>query len=310
MSYWGWFTGELRLSRQLTQNEVAYLQAFFDTRRMKRDAGTAGRLPDPSREAVGLPIGEEAAYFVGATDHQEKDVSVIDPNVPPLGQPSLWCHLEIADDGRSLFIEETDHLNPEQTAEWIQYVSEHFLNIWDIRLSGRMKWVGQDELDTGVIVVDENSVSAERGILVTDEKGEPRRLRVFLCHASEDKPEVRKLRKKLESLGIEAWLDEENILPGEEWEEAIRFGLRNSDAIMIVLSQKSVKKIGYVQREIRTALNLADERPPGHLYIIPLRLEECALPDTLSKYQMADLFRRGHMKRLEHTLRTIAERLG
>jgi hypothetical protein len=44
---------------------VTYLKAFNGTRRMKRDAGKAARLGDPLREAVGLPVGREGAYFVG-----------------------------------------------------------------------------------------------------------------------------------------------------------------------------------------------------------------------------------------------------
>lgn len=41
-------------------------------------------------------------------------------------------------------------------------------------------------------------------------------LRVFLCHASGDKPEVRKLYSWLRTIGTSPWLDEEDLLAGQD----------------------------------------------------------------------------------------------
>ncbi|MBK9602972.1 MAG: toll/interleukin-1 receptor domain-containing protein [Anaerolineales bacterium] len=50
----------------------------------------------------------------------------------------------------------------------------------------------------------------------------PRPLRVFLCHASQDKPAVRELYNALKSEGwIDPWLDKAKILPGQDWEFVI-----------------------------------------------------------------------------------------
>jgi len=41
---------------------------------------------------------------------------------------------------------------------------------------------------------------------------EPRKLRVFLCHSSQDKPIVRELYQRLLAKGwIDSWLDEEKL---------------------------------------------------------------------------------------------------
>lgn len=49
-----------------------------------------------------------------------------------------------------------------------------------------------------------------------------RKLRVFLCHASQDKPIVRELYQRLLAEGsIDPWLDEEKLLPGQDWEAEI-----------------------------------------------------------------------------------------
>ena len=46
---------------------------------------------------------------------------------------------------------------------------------------------------------------------------EKRALKVFLCHASGDKPQVRALYKQLVVEGVDAWLDKEKLLPGQDW---------------------------------------------------------------------------------------------
>jgi len=48
------------------------------------------------------------------------------------------------------------------------------------------------------------------------------RLRLFLCHAKEDKPIVRELYRQLTAEGwLDVWLDEMNLLPGQEWDMEI-----------------------------------------------------------------------------------------
>jgi FtsK/SpoIIIE family/TIR domain/FtsK alpha domain len=118
----------------------------------------------------------------------------------------------------------------------------------------------------------------------------PRSLRVFLCHASDDKPIVRLLYNRLIQDGIDVWLDEEKILPGKEWNLEIQKAVRESDVVIICLSRKSVTKEGYVQKEIRLALDVADEKPEDTIFIIPARLEECVVPERLSHWQWINLF--------------------
>jgi TIR domain len=57
--------------------------------------------------------------------------------------------------------------------------------------------------------------------------------RIFLCHASEDKPQVREVYRRLKAEGFEPWLDEENLLPGQLWDQEIRRALKYSDFALI-----------------------------------------------------------------------------
>ena len=96
--------------------------------------------------------------------------------------------------------------------------------------------------------------------------------KIFLAHASEDKEQVRNLYAKLAERGFKPWLDEVDLLPGQNWQVEISRSIRESDIFIACLSQASVKKHGYVQREFRSALATYAEKPPGSIYLIPLKL--------------------------------------
>lgn len=63
------------------------------------------------------------------------------------------------------------------------------------------------------------------------------RVRVFLCHASDDKPAVRRLDRRLRGDGIPTWLDERELLPGQEWDPTIRAAVRAADIVIVCLSR-------------------------------------------------------------------------
>jgi len=137
-----------------------------------------------------------------------------------------------------------------------------------------------------------------------------RSLKVFLCHGSGDKPAVRRLYRYLVDQGIDAWLDEEKLLPGQDWNLEIAKAMDSADIIIVCLSRSSVDKEGYVQREIKAAIDKALEKPDGTVFIIPARLEECELPYRLSQYQWVDLFEADGREKLRQSLELRAADLG
>jgi hypothetical protein len=117
----------------------------------------------------------------------------------------------------------------------------------------------------------------------------PNPLRVFLCHSQDDKPAVRDLYCRLRYQGSAPWLDEYELLPGHRWKQEIRKAVRDSDVVIVCLSKASITKRGYVQKEIRLALDAAEELPDGTIFIIPLKLEDCDVPDRLRRYQSVSI---------------------
>jgi len=118
-----------------------------------------------------------------------------------------------------------------------------------------------------------------------------RPLKVFLCHTSADKNAVRKLYKRLNAEGwIDPWLDEQKILPGQDWDYEIHKAVRDADVIAVCISKLSITKEGYVQKEIKIALDIAEEKPEGTIYIVPIRLEDCEPPNRLQRWQWVNLY--------------------
>jgi len=134
-----------------------------------------------------------------------------------------------------------------------------------------------------------------------------RRLSIFLCHSSYDKPQVRKLYKQLVSDQFAPWLDEENLLPGQDWRQEIPKAVRRADVVIVCLSRNSINKAGYVQKEITDALDVADEQPEGRIFLIPLKLEECEVPNRLSRWHWVNYFDENGYRKLLNALHARAE---
>ncbi len=132
-------------------------------------------------------------------------------------------------------------------------------------------------------------------------------LRIFLCHSSGDKPEVRNLYQRLSSDGFDPWLDEEKLLPGQEWELEIAKAVQTSDIIIVCLSHKAITKAGYVQKEIKSALDEAEKQSEGTIFLIPVKLEECDVPERLQRWQWVNLFEEKGYERLIRSLRLSTE---
>ena len=137
----------------------------------------------------------------------------------------------------------------------------------------------------------------------------PVNFRVFLCHASGDKPSVRALYRRLRDDGFLPWLDEESLLAGQDWDREIAGAVRTSGVVLVCLSRTSVTKEGFVQKEIKYALDVADEKPEGTIFIIPVRLEECEVPSRLRRWQWVNLYEESGYVRLWQALRARQQSL-
>ena len=120
---------------------------------------------------------------------------------------------------------------------------------------------------------------------------------IFLSYAKEDKEKVQKIYTTLVNNGIEPWMDkppspyEENGLgAGQKWETILRKRIKESDYFMAFISNSSANKRGYVQNEIRQALKEMNNFPEDQVYLVPVLLEECQVPElTVGTIELGSL---------------------
>ena len=126
---------------------------------------------------------------------------------------------------------------------------------------------------------------------------------IFLIHAHSDRETVHKLYQRLVSDGLNVWLDAERLQPGQDWQNEIRNALLKCDVILVCLSRGFDKQQGYRHEELKLALEKANFLPDDQVYIIPVRLEKCDMPESLRHLHRVDLFKQGGYKKLLGALR-------
>jgi len=117
----------------------------------------------------------------------------------------------------------------------------------------------------------------------------PPKKKVFLCYAKEDQEKVEELYGTLKQGGHSPWMDKKDLLPGQDWEAEIRQAIEKADFFIACMSRKSVNKRGYVQKEVRFALDVLGQIPHGQIFLIPLRLEPCDIPRPLTSLHWIDI---------------------
>ena len=105
MGYTTEFTGHVTVAPPLNEHEVAYLNRFADTRRMKRGYGP---------------------YYCGTGSWgQDREADIIDYNHAPDGQPGLWCQWRASSDGSRIEWDGGEKFY--DADQWMRYLIDTFL---------------------------------------------------------------------------------------------------------------------------------------------------------------------------------------
>ncbi len=122
--------------------------------------------------------------------------------------------------------------------------------------------------------------------------------KIFLSYASDDYLDIIPVYRQLKDWGHEPWLDKEKLLPGQTWEIEIEKAVERSDFFIAFLSKKSISKVGYVQKEMSIGLKYLTYRPIGTIFLIPVRLDDCAVPHTIKNIQWIDITSKDFLDKL------------
>lgn len=113
---------------------------------------------------------------------------------------------------------------------------------------------------------------------------------VFISYAREDQSWAERLYMDLRKQEIDAWLDVRCIVAGANWEHEIRKAIRSSRYFILLLSSHSITKRGFVQKEMKEAIEVLQEFPKGQVFLIPARLDNTEpIDEELRELNWVDL---------------------
>ena len=118
-----------------------------------------------------------------------------------------------------------------------------------------------------------------------DSRRPSRTLSVFISYSRSDSDFVNDLANRLREAGCKVWQDISGLRGGQTWASEIDRAVRDSDALIVVLSPESSAS-EWVQKETLLAMKL-------HKPIVPILLRETEIPVQLINLQFVDF--RGDM---------------
>ncbi|MBF0382639.1 MAG: toll/interleukin-1 receptor domain-containing protein [Magnetococcales bacterium] len=135
----------------------------------------------------------------------------------------------------------------------------------------KLSYASRSETDVATIVNDAYK-TAERDLLQTDNE----KFDVFMCHNNKDKNNIKAISNKLKQNGLNPWLDIEQILPGEIWQDKIENIIPNINSAAIFVGKNGIGP--WHNQEIRAILS---EFANSNKRLIPVILPDCSKPPIL-----------------------------
>jgi TIR domain len=140
---------------------------------------------------------------------------------------------------------------------------------------------------------------------------------VFISYARVDAARADDVRHALEAAGIRVWWDTASLWPGDNWRMRIRDAI-TAEALAFVacFSQQSVtREVSYQYEEINLAVEQLRRHRPDRPWLIPVRFDDCQIPDiggdgTLASLQRVDLFGAGRNEGYSRLVTAVRRILG
>ena len=107
---------------------------------------------------------------------------------------------------------------------------------------------------------------------------------VFISHSKEDADFAELLKVRLHKHHLDAWIDEDRLRPGIDWQREIDIGIRRSKVVLAVMTPDA-KQSDYVTYEWAYALGTGKT-------VIPIMLKQTAMHPRLSTLHFLDFTNR------------------
>lgn len=100
-------------------------------------------------------------------------------------------------------------------------------------------------------------------------------------------------------------------MPGQQWDFEIKRAFKKAEIIVIFLSNQSIDKRGYVQRELKAAVKYLEEKLSDDIYIIPVKLDDdVEVPEVLESIHWINISHPDALPIIAKSISKQFERLG
>lgn len=160
MGYTTDFSGKFKINKPVDEDTYNLLEGIAATRRMKRSG------LDKKYGVDGEFYFEKEDFGNCGQSDKPKLGKIVDFNKPPKTQPGLWCQWQIQKDKQTIEWDQGEKFY--SYIEWIKYLIKTILEPRGYKLNGEVEWFGEEQGDTGFIIVKDNIVTVKRGRIVYD----------------------------------------------------------------------------------------------------------------------------------------------
>jgi ActR/RegA family two-component response regulator len=126
--------------------------------------------------------------------------------------------------------------------------------------------------------------------------------RIFLSYQYEDRKQVEALYHRLTERGFIPWMDVNSTLRGK-WEPQTQKAINESDYLLACFSSGSLrKKQSVFRKELALALKIQKSLFRAEVFLIPVKLTECEIPEEFERFQYINLFEKDGFHKLVKVL--------
>lgn len=104
---------------------------------------------------------------------------------------------------------------------------------------------------------------------------------VFLSYARPDRDRVIQYFNQLSGSGFNVWMDCQRLKAGQNWSYEIERAATKAVVVVVFISANSVDRRGYVQKELKEALERRKHKLVDDIFLIPVILDETGVPPEL-----------------------------
>lgn len=132
-----------------------------------------------------------------------------------------------------------------------------------------------------------------------------RQRRVFIMYSHRDQPFAKELVAKLKASGYNPWFDVDEIAPGQRIPETVTNGLAQSAVALLLVSKNLDLEKATIGKELKVALATMKSKDESFSPVIPVRLDDTDVPQSLSNVSWIDFRDPEAFERLDRGLKRV-----